>query len=213
MRYRVIAAALITLAAGTSAFGQQRFEIQPFGGVRFEGGFNVDESLPGAQVPVDINVDTGVAWGTTIGFNITDNFGVEFLWSRQETSISAQPLDLESTTLFDASVSQYHGNALFHFLEADARVRPYLLLGAGATNVDPDLSGAEGITKFSFGLGGGVKAYFSEHVGARFQARWTPTYVSSEPALWCDVFGFCYVVDEADYANQGEVTGGVTFRF
>jgi hypothetical protein len=58
-----------------------------------------------------------------------------------------------------------------------------------------------------------VKVPFNERVGARLQFRLTPTYVSEEPALFCDIFGFCYVVGMADYACQGEPTGGVTIRF
>jgi len=48
------------------------------------------------------------------------------------------------------------------------------------------------------------------HVGVRGQFRWTPTYITSSPGVFCSVF--CYAVDVADYANQFEATAGVTVR-
>ncbi len=212
MARRIILAALITVAAATPVTAQ-RFEAQPFVGVRWGGAFSVDETIPGGFQETEINPDAGFAWGATLGLNVTDNFGLEFLWSRQSSAINAEPLNASQIFLFDASISQYQGNMLFNLRDPDSRLRPFFLLGLGATNVDPDQEGVDGVVKFSWSLGGGVRTYFSERVGVRAQLRWTPTYVTSEPALFCDVFGFCYVVDEADYANQGEFTTGVIFRF
>ena len=213
MLRRFIAIVSLPLIFATPAVAQVAVEIQPFVGGRFGGGFTVDEQIAGGGTrPVDINVASGFAWGLTLGFLVGDRAEFEFLWSRQESAISAESIAVPKTTLFDAAVSQYHGNVLFHFVPRDSPFRPYFLFGLGATGVDPD-SDLDGVTKFSFGFGGGIKAYFSENVGGRVQLRWTPTYVSSQPELFCDIFLFCYAVNVADYLNQGELTAGLTFRF
>ena len=56
--------------------------------------------------------------------------------------------------------------------------------------------------------------YPSPNLGVRFGARWTPTYIKSDAAgWWCDPWWGCYVVGDAQYSNQFELSGGVAFRF
>jgi hypothetical protein len=51
-------------------------------------------------------------------------------------------------------------------------------------------------------------------LGARFNFHWIPTYIKSDAVgWWCDPFWGCYVVGNAQYANQLEFSGGVVFRF
>jgi hypothetical protein len=61
-----------------------------------------------------------------------------------------------------------------------------------------------------------VKVYPGSSVGITAMARWTPDYIKSDPAgIWCSPYGFfgCYVVGDAQYANQFELSAGVGFRF
>jgi opacity protein-like surface antigen len=206
-------AAIVVLCVGIHAeLRAQRVEIQPFVGTRFGGSFSVEEPIPGGTRPADINLDAGLAWGATLGVAVSERLDVEFLWSRQESHLSADTFE-GHIDLVDAAVSQYHGNVLFHFADREARFRPYVLFGLGATSLDPDAPGVDGATKFSYAAGGGVKFDVSKHVGIRLQGRFTATYLKDEPALFCDLFGFCYVLSAAQYGNQGEFTAGVMFRF
>jgi hypothetical protein len=60
----------------------------------------------------------------------------------------------------------------------------------------------------------GVKLYPSRSVGLRLEARWTPTYIKSDPTgWWCDPYWGCYAAGKAQYANQIELSGGITLRF
>ena len=44
--------------------------------------------------------------------------------------------------------------------------------------------------------------------------RATPAYIKSDAAgYWCDPYWGCYLVGNAQYANQIELNGGITFRF
>jgi len=136
------------------------------------------------------------------------------MWSRHESAVSAEGRDFFKTRLFDAAISQYHGNVLLHFLEPESRWRPYALFGLGGTRFDPDDEDISSLSRFSFGFGGGLKVNFTDHIGARVQGRVTPTYLTSSRAIFCDTFfGVCYIGEVAHYVAQGELTAGVSFRF
>jgi opacity protein-like surface antigen len=195
---------LVGLAAGDAR--AQRVEVQPFVGVRFGGGFEASNDVLGPDA-LDINIASGFVWGGTFGVDVTPQVQLEFMYSRHESGFELENGD----TLFDAALTQYHGNVLIHFGDPSS-ARPYIIFGAGATQVSPDAD-IDGVTKFSYTIGAGAKVPVSEHVGTRFQFRLTPTYVTEDAALFCDIFGFCYVVGVANYAYQWELTGGVTFRF
>ena len=66
----------------------------------------------------------------------------------------------------------------------------------------------EGETKLAFNLGAGLKWLPSKRLGARFQARYTPTYLHAGGSDLCDPFGFCQ-----DWLHQLELTAGVVLRF
>jgi hypothetical protein len=94
--------------------------------------------------------------------------------------------------------------------------------GMGATNFSSidytRITGEQGTiggeTQFSTTWGAGVKVFPSPNVGARFGVQWTPTYIKSDAAgWWCDPWWGCYLVGNAQYANQWDLGGGITFRF
>ena len=58
-----------------------------------------------------------------------------------------------------------------------------------------------------------MKAYANPRVGFSMTARFTPAYIKSDPAgYWCGFYG-CYVVGDAQYSNQFEISGGLSLRF
>lgn len=129
--------------------------------------------------------------------------------------------------LADTSVDNWHGNFVYNYGDSDARVRPFVFGGLGATHYSPgDISAQfpvlvanqaniDGETRFSTTWGGGVKFYPAKGFGVKFTGRWTPTYIKSDTGgIWCDPFyPTCWVVADLDYSNQFELSGGVTFRF
>ena len=46
----------------------------------------------------------------------------------------------------------------------------------------------------------------------RLGVRWTPTYVDSDPAYFCNIYGFCYTVSDYDYFNQVEMSAGLIIK-
>ena len=67
-------------------------------------------------------------------------------------------------------------------------------------------------TRFSFGLGGGIKVSFNRHMGLRMQAEWLPLVINPEVnSLVCG--GGCAVHLTATLVSQGEVAVGSVLRF
>ena len=157
--------------------------------------------------------------GISGGFFVTPSAEVGFMWRYQPTTM--QVSGTKKTDLGDSNINGYHAYFAYNFGDPEGKVRPYILGGIGATHYggfsfkSPDGStqqaGSE--TQFSTTWGGGVKLYPSPKVGFQAGVQWTPTYIKSDPnGWWCGWYG-CYVVSDAQYSNQFEFIGGVTFRF
>jgi len=164
--------------------------------------------------PVD-----SLSWGFTLGVFLTSHVEVEFLFDRQQSTL--QVGGTNTVDVADLGIGNYHGVLSYHFGSAAAPLRVYAFGGAGATTYGSlTFSGRDGQTReiggdtrLSTTFGGGVKIYRGP-VGARLEARLTPTYIKSTAVgWWCDEYWGCYLVEDAQYSNQFQFSGGVTFRF
>jgi hypothetical protein len=163
--------------------------------------------------------DSG-SFGFSFGFHVSDKNEVGFMYNHQFSNLSLGGQDTRD--LGSMGVDNYHGYFGYNFGEHEGKVRPFVLVGLGATHfgtVSSTLNGTNrllgGETQFSTKWGGGVKYFATPHVGIRAALMWTPTYIKSDAGgVWCDPFwGYCYVVGNAQYSNQFEFSGGVTIRF
>ena len=199
--------ALVAVVASTS--WAQRFEIMPFAGYRTSGSFNIG-SLDYGRV----TIKGGFAYGITLAYTPSRHAQIEIMWSRTDSSLygdlTIQPQT--SIKVFKLHTDQFHVNFMPMFLQANGRVMPYLLFGLGLTYAKPP--NVSGETRFSWSIGGGAKVMFRENIGLRLQAKWAPTYINTTSGgLWCDWWGFCYMIPVSNYMSQGEFTGGIFFRF
>ena len=206
-----LAALILALTAISilPANAQYRFEVQPFAGYKWGGGSDVAGNALGIN---RINLNSSVAYGVTATFNPAEHFGLEFLWNRQPTNATGVYFGGTTyPTKVGVTLDQFHGDFLFSFAGHGSKLEPFVLFGVGAT----DMHGAgSSTTKFSFGVGGGVKYFVSRHVGIRAQARYAPTYLySTNGGVWCNWWGYCWVASNNHFLNQGDVTGGIIFRF
>ena len=207
--FRLLFAFAFLAISALPSMAQQRFEFQPFIGYKYGGGVDVSGNALGIS---RINIDSSIAYGATLTFNPAENLGLEFLWNRQPTNATGSyhgggtyPQKIGVT------LDQYHGDFLFSLAGHGSKLEPFVLIGLGATNMHGQGSST---TKFSFGLGGGVKYFVSPHLGFRLQARYTPTYAyTSSGGIWCNWWGYCWSVPNDHFLNQGDVTAGVILRF
>ena len=197
------------VAVATTMSWAQRIEVMPFAGYRTSAGFNVESEDYGR-----FSIRDGLAFGVTLTYRVSPFADVEFAWSRSDSMVTARTLvaPIVNEELFKVHTDRFQANILAHLPRADSRMVPYVLLGLGWTSADP-FGDAKGVTRFSFGLGGGLKMMVSDRMGLRFQGTWNPTYVNTGVGIWCDYWGFCYATPIANYTSQGEFTGGLFFRF
>jgi opacity protein-like surface antigen len=213
-------AALGLVLAGTAQAQDPRVEIGASAGWTFSDGVTFDGVLAGdGNVYNSIEPKDSFSYSLNLGFFVTPNVEVGGLFSQQKSK-----LEVGGTTvreIGDQSVDNYHGYFAYNFGESDAMARFYVLGGLGATRyggVPYSVGGVSGstnsTTKFSTTWGAGVKIYPGPKFGLKLGVRWTPTYIKSDAeGWWCDPYWGCYVVGDAQYSNQFELTGGIVIRF
>ncbi|MGH9323188.1 MAG: outer membrane beta-barrel protein [Vicinamibacteria bacterium] len=213
---RIVPILLLTFIpiASPAISQEKRVEINPFFGYSFSDGVSVDPIAIGGQIYDAVNAKSGFDYGFHAGVFVTENAEVGFLWNRQESKLEGE--GTTTTEFADMPIYNYHGVFTYNFGESDAQARPFVFGGVGATQYKPeDVNGVSvsSETKFSSTWGGGVKVYPNPSVGFSAMARFTPTYIKSDPAgIWCGFYG-CYVLADTQYANQFEFSGGLSLRF
>ena len=128
MNRKIAAVAAMCVLAGSAAWAQDpRVEISGTAGWTFSDGVNVgaiDDS------PIRVDPKDAFSWGARLGFNLSPNVELGFLFASQAT-------DLEASGVINRSVPQtvynYHGYFAYNFGDTDAAARPYILGGLGAT--------------------------------------------------------------------------------
>jgi len=221
IRKTILTAMAVAFVAATVSAQEPRVEISGTAGWTFSDGVGGETAVtvPGVGVFDSLGPKDAFSWGARLGFNVTPNVEVGFLFNQQSTKYELG--GTSTVDLGDVSVYNYHGYFAYNFGESDASVRPYILGGLGATQYGSlsltaggttrDLGGE---TQFSTTWGAGVKLFPGKSFGIRLEGRWTPTYIKSDSeGWWCDPYWGCYVVADAQYSNQFELSGGITLRF
>jgi hypothetical protein len=213
-------ASLLALATSTAWAQDPRVEISGTAGWTWSDGVSGDGvTVPGLGTYNRVDPKDAFSWGLRLGFLATENVEIGLVFDQQSTSLEVG--GTSSFELGDLSLRNYHGYFAYNFGDIDATTRPYVLIGLGATQygtINVSAGGLQrdidGNTRFS-GTGAlGVKIFPTPGFGIRLEGRWTPTYIKSDAAgWWCDPYWGCYVVGDAQYANQWQLGGGITLRF
>jgi hypothetical protein len=217
LRRCFVAVAVITLLASPT-FAQGRVEFSGAIGYTFSEGIDFANGVlaPNGSIYNRVDPKSGVSFNFTFGGYVTEQAEIEFLWSRQSSTLEVTGISAPQLN-GDMSVSNYHGNFVYNFGDQDMKARPFIFIGLGATQYGDATFPAKtvpGISKFSWSFGGGVKAWASPHVGVKAMLRWVPTYINTEAGgWWCDPYWGCGVVGNMKYSNQFELSGGLVARF
>jgi hypothetical protein len=165
-------------------------------------GFTSDPGEDG--VVSEFSFRNSPAYGFAVGFRAHDEDVVEFRWSRQDTKIGP--------TGERVILNQFHLDCSHEYIvdEWPAWARPYIMASVGATHISSTTNLASA-TRFSFGLGAGIKIFPSPRFGFKVQAEWLPLWITQKATAVCS--GGCLVRFSGQLASQGEVTAGPVFRF
>lgn len=204
----VTAALAALLAAATSAAEAQkpRFEITPTYGHSFLGGFEIDDVEFGR---LDLELDNTSVKGLIVGIPLRRNLHLDLLVNEQKTrfGLDEGPF-LGAADLGPMDVSYYHAGVTWtaHL----GQVRPFASFSAGVTRLAPDSDFLpETESRFSVGLGGGTKVFFTDQLGLRLEAKLLVTNTGDED-LCC--YDCCYGAERDDLV-QGIVSAGLIFAF
>jgi opacity protein-like surface antigen len=198
---RVAALAIIVSAFACAPAAAQTWEAAALGG------YTPSVALERNAIQVsEVDIAGGFTWGFQVARFFSAHWGAEVSWARQESALEVVTPS-GTAELFSMSAAELHGNLVYRFGAADARVQPYLSGGLGATIFRADDIPTE--TKLSLGFGVGVDYFPWQSVGVRGQFRYKPTMLNDESAGdFCDPFGFCQ-----DRLQQIELMAGVVLRF
>ena len=212
MKLNLLCAAVVFSVVGApTAWAQRGIEVTPFIGGQINGGLDLSTAAYNR-----IDMQNGLNYGVNVGYLIGTHAGVEFIWNHNQAGALAQPTSGgPGVKVFNLNSNQYLGDFIFHLKNRESRLRPFVLVGAGAAHLAPDRSQVNSITRFAWVFGGGVKYNFSQHLGVRLQAKWSPTYINTiTEGVWCDPFWFgCWTKGDSVFLKEFDGTAGLTFRF
>jgi opacity protein-like surface antigen len=211
MRANLVLAIVWLIVAAPTAWAQRGIEVTPFIGGQINGGLDLSTPLYNR-----IDVQNGLNFGVGVGYLIGNYGSVEFMWNHNQAETVAQSVGGGADRkVFNLNTNQYLGAYLLHFKDRESRLRPFILLGLGVSNLGPDRRNVNSITRFAWAFGGGAKYNLSKHLGVRVQAKWSPTYIgSTTEGFWCDPFwAGCWAIGKSNFLQEFDASAGLTFRF
>ena len=181
---------------------QTKFSIGAFVGYR--GGGQGTDTSTGASY----QLASAQTYGLVADFRVSPETEVEVLWSQQNTRVQqTAPVNAQ---LFDVNVGYYQIGGSYLFTQEG--VQPFMVATLGATYFSPQQSGYQNETKFSFGIGGGVKLPVGRHFGLRVEARAYGTVLNNNSSAVC-TSGSCLMHVSGNLMWQYEANAGVYLSF
>ena len=190
----------------------QGVEVTPFVGARFGGTFDVQTEQ---HVLGEVALEDASSYGFSAGVRFDDFSLIEFRWTRSTSSLQvAAPSPAVIVSSGDVTLNQFHADFTREFVIPEVKgLRSFLTGSVGATHIG---SSSDGFTRFSFGLGAGLKQFVGSRFAIRAEAHWLPILVDPEVSTFaCGTgpVGGCLVVLNGRLTQQFEVSVGPVVRF
>ncbi len=179
-------------------------ELTPMWGYTFGGRFEDEEN------DETIKISDASSFGFRLGYDYGYNSQLEFSYSRQETELTGGDL-FPRDARFDLDISYFHiGGSLVWGRRS--RLEPYFTGTLGLTHMNPEDSGVDSLTRFSMGLGGGVRHFPLKRIGLYTGARALVTFVNSDTELRSSS-GDTIIIIDSDAIWQFQIYAGLIFVF
>jgi len=200
----VVALMSVTVCAAADELSN---EITAFGGYRFGGTFEVQDS------DASYEWQDASSWGLIWDYRNDANTEIEVFFSRQTTTAEFNDVTTEAPILdVETTVLQLGGTV---FGEGET-VRPYLAATIGGTHIRAEAGAEESDTFFSGSIGAGVKIKPNSRSGLRLEVRAHGTLTSESTDLFCRTgpdLNACAIQVKGNLFGQVEVFAGVVLRF
>lgn len=171
-------------------------------------------SFPVAPQPTTANprivLDASPSYGVSFGVRLREEDLVEVRWARQDSYAHSEEITPQLARQ-RIVLDQFHLDCSHEpFIEQwPSWAKPYVMASVGGTNFSGNTS--NNFTRFSFGLGGGIRLYASRHFAFKIQAEWVPVFADPRVAFVCG--GGCVVHVGGNLSSQGEIFIAPVFRF
>lgn len=212
----MLLAAVVVLPRAADA---RKFELTPYGGYRWGGDLrDTNRSADGALF--DLGFENGAVLGVAFDLVTTVPYLLfEIFWDRQFTELSAKDnLTGESSSLGTVDIDNVHMGIVYELSHVynysdSPPVRPFLGFSFGGARFAPRNDALDKEWRLTIGFTLGIKYFFSERIALRTQTRIMTTYFDSSSKTFCDEAGRCFVLADAAFMNQVDLTAGLTFAF
>lgn len=158
----------------------------------------------------DLDLKESPVYGLSVNWHHGPNTQYEIYYSRQSTELDADGA-VTGDPEFDLDVHYLHIGGTYVF---DEPARPFLVATIGATHMDPSGGGdvdLDSETRFSLGLGAGVKFFVTRNVGFRLEGRGLFTALSSDSRVFCS--GGCVIKVSSSGFVQWQANAGLVIAF
>ena len=200
LKRAIVIAGLLVMAGVVPAFAQ-KVEVSGFVGWSITDGVDSDPVLAGdGNIYDTVEPNDSAIYGFTVG--VARRRGrrswLQVGTAANDSQASKERIERE---IGDMNITSYHGYFAYNFGEVDAPMRPFVLIGLGATNLrlrGRDHRRSESKPRWRDAV--------LDHLGRRREdarsgrrsapgAEWTPTYIKTDSAgWWCDPYWGCYLV-------------------
>jgi opacity protein-like surface antigen len=194
----VVAALLMAAPARAQSEGSS-VQITPFAGYAFGG------SVRDTEFEEDRGFEASLAYGGALNFRVGQTWRFELLYSRQPTKLEGglgPPFDV-TLERYLAGIQEEKG---------EGSVRWFGTFYLGATRLIPGRSGFDSQTKFTGGVGLGLKSFFTPAIGLRLEIKGFYTVVEAEGGTFC-ANGNCLFAFSGSGLWQGDLSGGLVIAF
>jgi opacity protein-like surface antigen len=209
---------IAALCASPMAADAQTYEITPLVGGSFYGTLHLEQvDTPNFYAQLAGSFTYGVAGGYRFeGENGEGHDEVEFRWMRQNSHLSLPQNPIVPSSYTSSSfrpsinIDSFFGDFTHEFdLKEGPKIAPFVTGGLGAAILSAPASSA---TRFTFGIGAGVKIFPAPRWGFRLWAEYQPIVMHSELQTVVCAVG-CVVILNGGIINQFQVSIGPAFRF
>lgn len=195
--------AAVGLCRPAHALDLKTVEFTPFYGFSFSGG------LDDADTGEEFDIDDSACWGGILDVHLSEGTQLEFFFSRQQTELESDGGLFADETLFDLDIDYYHIGGTYILI--DRSWQPFVVGTLGATHLAPEASGFDSLTRFSLGLGGGVRFFPNEHFGLYLAGRGLFTFVGDNTSIESESGSLAIEIDGGLW--QVLLQTGVIFAF
>jgi hypothetical protein len=190
----------------------QSFEVTPFIGLRLGGTFDIQ---PDGVAQIEAALKDATSYGFSAGVRFDDLSLIEFRWTQATSALRfGTPFAFLDTAVGDVTLNQFHTDFTREFEISQVKgLRSFLTGSVGVTHLG---AAQDGFTRFSFGLGTGLKQFLGSRLAIRAEAQWLPILVEpSVDGFACGAiqFGGCLVVLNGELVQQFQLSVGPVVRF